>query len=231
MSPPPSNSLVDLPLEIKQTIFTSLPDIVSLKALMMTCLSLYHAFRGCEPLILAKTVHNQINPSLMHNALATSKSSQMTTWDTATVDGLVLLYTTGEMSSQPPEWTLRNASVLIETHGYIRFFAEEFARHALKHNPVTDLPETDHDSASPSELLRIERTLYRFQFLCNLFNQRERCHGARFKLFAANEPGRYHFCGFAHWENEQLVCILEYLTDFVFKGTAPSCSHQGVLGS
>ncbi len=230
-SPPPSNPLLDLPLEIKQTILASLPDIVSLKSFMMTCWSLYHAFRGCEPLILAKIVHNQINPSLMHNAIATFKSSQITTWDTATVDELVMLYTTCESTSQPPKWILRNASVLIETHSHIRFFAEEFAKHALKHNPVTDLPQMDHVSASPSELLRIERTLYRFQFLCNLFNQRERCDGDRFKLFAANEPGRYHFRGFALWENEQLVCILEYLTDFVFNGMAPSCSHQGVFGS
>ena len=220
-SPPPSKCLLGLPLEIKQSILASLPDIVSLKSLMLTCSSLYHAFCGCEPLILAEILHNEINPSLIHNALATFKSSQITTWDTATVDNLVVMYTTGETFSQPPEWSLRNASIISEMHSHIRFFAEEFARHALKHHPVTGLPGTDHDSASPSESLRIERTLYRFQFLCNLFNKRARCHGDRFDLFGADEPGRYHFKGFALWENEQLVCILEYLSDVVSKGAWP----------
>lgn len=219
--PPPPNSLLGLPDEIKQAIFSSLADVASLKALILTCSSLYHAFLKVESLILAQILQNQINPNLMHDALATLKSSQIDPWCRLAGENVIMLYTTGETSSLLPTWNLRNALAVSELHGHIQFFANNFASSALSQNPVTGLPETDPAPASPSELIRIQRTLYRFELYCNLFAERRRSFGGYFETFNVNEQGRYLAAGFAPWENEQLACIRDYLI-----GTLSKCTFH-----
>ena len=229
--PPPANSLSGLPAEIKHAIFESLPDISTLRALKSTCASFHYTFHECESLILARILQNQIHPSLMDNALATLQSSRTTIWNPDTVDDLVRLYTSGGTLSQPPRWDLRDASILSETHGHVQFFANNFATHALSHNPVINLPEMNPNMASLNELIRIERSLYRFQFLCDLSNKRMRCHGEYFDTFVVKEPDGLRFRGFPPWENEQLACICNYLAEIVYKGMPPLFFHQGLSDS
>ena len=221
--PPPVNSLSGLPAEIKHAIFESLPNIKTLRALILTCPSFYYTFRECESLILAKVLQNQIHPSLMDNALATLQSSRMTIWNKETVNDLFRLYTSGGTLSQSPRWGLRDASILSETHGHVQFFANSFATHALSHNPVIDLLEMKPNMASLNELIRIERSLYRFQFFCALSNERMRFQGHNFRTFVVQDQewGRLRFRGFTPWENEQLACICSYLAEIVYKGMPP----------
>ena len=217
--PPPPNSFLGLPLEIKQAICSSLADVASLKALILTCSSLYYAFLKAEHLILAKILQNQIDPAMMHDTLATWKSSQIVQWSRLTAEKVMLLYTTGETSSLLPTWNLRNALAVSELHGHIQFFANDFASSALSQNPVTGLLETDPASASPSELIRIQRSLYRFELYRNLFAERRRWFGGYFEPFTADDQGRYLAAGFAPWENEQLACVHDYLVVTLSKCT------------
>ena len=70
------NSLLGLPTEIQQAMFSSLADVTSLKALILTCSSLYHAFIGGKSFILKDMLQSQIDPQLLQNALITLHASR-----------------------------------------------------------------------------------------------------------------------------------------------------------
>ena len=211
-SQPPSNSLLGLPAEIKQLIFELLADIPSLYALISTCSTLYCSFHDSESAILARFLQRRIPPSLMHTALATLKSSEPTPWSKQTAEDLVTLYTKPDKASLLPELNLRNALRLSEMNDHVQFFANRFTTKALSHHPVTCLPELAPTPISPSEICRIERTFYRFQFYCNLMALRQkRRFGRRGTTVVISD-------GFAPWENEQLGCIIHHLDDAAIEG-------------
>lgn len=224
-SPPPANSLPGLPAEIKQAVLASLPDIASLKALMLICSSFYHAFHDCESRILAKILQNQITPGVLPHALATFESSKEAPWSRERSESLIMLYNTGQTPSLLPKWTLRNAMVLSKMHDHVRFFAKRFACSALSHHPVTGVPETNPRPISPSEFSRIEGTLYRFQFYCNLFALRRRGCGDYVETYMTS------FLSFAPWENEQLACIHDYLIEAVSKCMRSPYLHREISDS
>lgn len=217
--PLPSNSLLGVPAEIKQLIFELLADIPSLCALLSTCSILYCSFYDSESSILARFLQRRIPPSLMHIALATLKSSEPSKWSKQTAEDLVTLYTKTDKSPLLPKLNLRNAHLLSETNGHVQFFANRFATKALSYHPVTCLPELVPTPIRPSELCRIERTLYRFQFYCNLMALRKKSRFGR-------GPSVISFDGFAPWEDEQLACIKDYLLAAAFLGVCSIiCMH------
>ena len=218
--PPRSNSLLGVPAEIKQLIFELLADIPSLRALISTCSILYYSFHESESSILARFLQRRISPSLMHPALATLKSSEPITWSEKTAEDLVTLYTKTDKSPLLPKLTLHNALLLTEMNDHIQFFANSFASEALQHHPVTCLPEPIPAPISPSELCRIERTLYRFQFYCNLMTLRKK------RLLGRHGPSVVISDDFAPWENEQLACIADHLHKCVYEGVCSIiCMH------
>ena len=220
-TPPPSNSLLGLPAEIKQLVFEMLADIPSLCTLMSTCSVLYSSFHDSESSILAGFLQRRIPPSLMHTALATLKSSEPTTWSQQTVDHLVMLYTKSDEPSLLPKLNLRNALLLCEMNDHIQFFAARFATEAIRHHPITNLSQQFATPISPSELCRIERTFYRFQFYCNLMALRKK------RRFGRRGTSVVISDGFAPWENEQLACIIDYLEYAVAYGVYPIiCVHR-----
>ena len=209
---PPSNSILGLPAEIKQLIFEQLADILSLRALISTCSTLYYFFLDYEPSILAEVLQRRIPPSLMHSALAILKSSEATLWSRQAAENLITLYAKTDKASLLPELNLRNALRLNEMHDHVQFFANRFATYAFSQHPVAGRPDTIRARISPSELCRIERTFYRFQFYCNLMASRNQSIPDRLEICSVMSSG------FAPWENEQLACVIEYLVDAAKKG-------------
>ena len=206
--PPPSNYLSGLPAEIKHVIFSFLPDAASLYALISTCSSFYYSFLDCKSSILAQTLRNQINPSLMPDALATFKSSQLPLWSIETVEDLVRLHGSGETPSLLQKPTLRHALAITKMYDHVQFFANRFITSAISHHPVTGVREWEPSRISPSEINRIQRTLYRFESLCNQFARTKRsrdCPG----VFAID------FRKYAPWENEQLACVCDFFISIV----------------
>lgn len=204
--------------------------MASLKALILTCSSLYHAFLEVEPLILAKILQKEINPELMHDALATLQSSQIVPWNRMIARNLLMLYTTGQTSSLLPTWDLRKALVVSELQGHVQFFADRFASSALSKSPVTGLPETDPPPVSPSELMRIQRTFYRFELYRNLFVERRRGCGDYFGPLNADYQGRYLDGGFTPWEHEQRACIHDYLVEALLTSFNDRANHAVLRG-
>ena len=210
---PPPNSLLGLPAEMQQKIFSSLADVASLRALILTCSILYRSFRAVEPLTIANIIRAQIDPSLMQDALTTLHFSRITPCSPSVAHNLHRTYARGETSFSVPTWTLRDTLDLSELHSHVEFFARTFASSALSHNPVTGLPKTDPVKISPSELIRIERTFYRFELYHTSFAERQDFSIGRTETFTAQDRALYLFTYFAPWENEQLACIRDYLVE------------------
>lgn len=221
-TPAPLNSLPGLPVEIKEAIFSSLPDIASLIALISTCSCFYYSFLDRESSILTKVLLNQVTPSVMPNAVATFESSEMTPWTKETAENLLMLSTTGEEFSGLRRWTLRNALVLSKMHEHVQFFAHRLTVDALLLHPVTGLPDADQAPVSPSEFRRIQRALYRFEFCCNLYAFRKKCNGG------CSEKFSIHFRKFAPWENEQLACVYDHLIKYASKRTDSPSLHRKI---
>ena len=88
---------------------------------------------------------------------------------------------------------------------------------------MTDLPKTDPVKISPSELSRIERALYRFEFYHTLFAERRGFSIRRTERFTAE--GRAGFSShFAPWETEQMACIRDYLYEVLSTCMCPLAS-------
>ena len=214
---PPLHHLEGLPVEIKQLIFSFLPDIPSLAALISTCSSLYYSFLDRESYILAQILPSQIPSSLIASALATFKSSATIPGTKESTDSLATLYTSSETPASLPRLTLRSALAFSRMHDHVQFFANSFTSSALSHHPVTGAPVTDGMPVSSSELDRIQATLYRFEYFCNLFAFRRKCSGS------GTEISAFNLRKFEPWENEQLACICDYLVQAVSERTFSSC--------
>ncbi len=224
---PPSDSLPGLPTEIKQAILSSLADVASLRALILTCSTLHRAFLGVKSLTIANIIRAQIDPNLMQDALTTLRFSRITPCSKVAAENLRRDYIRRETSFSVPKWTFRDTLDLSELHSHVEFFARIFASSALSHNPVTGLPKTGPVKISPSELIRIERTLYRFEFYHTSFAKRELPVGLT-EIFTENntvqDRARYLHTGFAPWENEQLACIRDYLFEILSTCMCPLAS-------
>ena len=215
---PPSNFLSGVPFEIKQHILTMLPDIASLKALMLACPSFYQVFCDRKSYVLVRILNTYITPDLMCDALATFQSTPRLQWSKKKVNDLILRYTNRETNSLLPEWNHCNATALVEMHGHVQFFANGIANSALSHVAMTGLSNPNPVKASPSELIRIQRTLYRFQFYCNMYNLHAGSRLGRFNIAVRDEQGDRVFHGFAPWENQQLACIRDFLCNVMSEG-------------
>ncbi|KAJ9646962.1 hypothetical protein H2204_000654 [Knufia peltigerae] len=106
-------------------------------------------------------------------------------------------------------WTLSQALQLGHLQRHVAHLSLDFASHCSE-NPVTevDVKLFWEGFPTPTEIRRIQRTLYRFEIYCNLFRARKKPPAAAFDV---DEHRTVFFSKFSPWENEQLGCIHDYL--------------------
>lgn len=205
---PSPNPFLSLAPEVKQMIFSALPNASSLKPLVLTCSSFYHTFLDAEPLIIKSILQNQIGPDLMCDAIVVFKSRTMKTLDHNAAIALLGLYATRDFTCLSQTWKLRDALAIGGLHDNIESFSRGFASSALSTNPVTGLDDTSPSPLSLLESNRLKRTFYRYELFCNTF----RGSGSFSFVDATPEsPRRRFFTVCAPWENEQLCCVRDYL--------------------
>ena len=215
-------SVLALPVEMKQAIFSKLPDVSSVVYLHLAHSSFYHCLQDAKSVILSHVLQSQIHSDVAFDALAALKSSKLgssnLTWSKEDVRKLMTVYDGIRVASLSRHWSFRDALYLDNLHNHVEYFARGFITTALN-------PKTDHNAfsvnaqtASSSEQHRVERTLYRFELYCNLFRKRERKRRelSRNRLnpeerFIHREQHQIFFERFPPWENEQFASIREYL--------------------
>lgn len=206
--PVPPNPFLALPPEVKQAIFSALPDVRTLRSLLLTCSLLYRTFLDSESLIIESILHTQIGPNLMYDAIIVFQSTTLEPYSNDAAIELLKLYATQDLTCLTQIWKLRDALAIDGLFDNIEFFSRGFASSALSSNPVTGLDETSPSPLSMLESNRIKRTFYRYELFCNIFRERERIQ--RFQA-DPGKPQAMFFSICAPWENEQLACVRDYL--------------------
>ena len=93
VAPVPSpNHFLSLAPELKQTIFSALPDPSTLKSIVPTCSSFYHTLLDAETLIVKSVLQNQIGPDLMCDAIVVFESRTLKPSDDNAALALLGLY-------------------------------------------------------------------------------------------------------------------------------------------
>ena len=206
------NPFLSLPPELKQTIFSALPDAVTLSSLVLTCSDFYNTFRNAESLIIKSILHNQIGSHLLFDALIVLESRMLTPYNEKAVGQLLDLYArrAPTITSNHQKWKLRHVVAVSSLHNTIECLSHNLACSALATNPVTGLGEPSPTPLSAQESNRIKRTFYRYELFCTVFRTRREyelnwkaCKTLQCFFFQMSEP----------WENEQLRCVRDYLFD------------------
>lgn len=207
-------SLIEgLSVELVRMILSALPDVKSLQTAVSSCPLFSHAFLEAETAITAQVLLNQIDSSVLPEAIAVFESSRLRPHNTEDENRHAILDFVAQNLHQRPTLprplSLQNALCLGRLHFYVDWFAGQFAMTASAKRPLTG----SKFIASPQEGHRIERALYRFEIYCNLFREFKKLQSV-----ALEEQRPMFFAHFAPWENEQLGCIHDFLVEIVSPG-------------
>ena len=208
---PSSNLFLSLAPELKQTVFSALPNASTLESLALTCSSLYHTFLDAESLIIKSILHNQIGPDLMCDAIIVFKSRTLKPCDNDAVIALLKLYTEHNYNIIFQKWKLRDALAIGSLYDDIEFLTKGFASSTLSTNPVTGIEDTSPSPLSLPELVRIKRTFYRYELFCHISRSIFQGLGALDPDEPEHGSPQSLFFSVAPWENEQLACVQDYL--------------------
>ena len=210
-----TSPFLSLPPELKQAIFSALPDANTLTSLVLTCSNFYHTFRNAESLIIKSILHNQIGSHLLFDALIVLESGMLTPHNDKTVCQLLNKYAkrAPTITSNHQEWKLRHAVAVSSLHETIECLSNNFACLALGTNVMTGLDEPSPTPLSAQESNRIKRAFYRYELFCTLFPvfRTRGKHGPN--LRSSKTLQRFFFRIREPWENEQLRCVRDYLFD------------------
>lgn len=213
LPPAPSPSpFLSLPPELKQMIFSALPNASTLRSLVLTCSSCYRTFLDAETLIINAVLHTHIGSDLIFDAIVVSKSTTLEPDGSDAATELLQLYAKQALICLSPVWKLRDALAIGSLHETIEIFSKDFASLALSRNPVTGLKDASPFPLSLLESNRVKRAFYRYELFCNMFRER----GGVEKAQAASQNPRnlsLFFSMCAPWENEQLACVRDYLSE------------------
>jgi hypothetical protein len=208
-----------MPVHLLSMVLSDLDGMQTLGSAILSHSSFYAAYKEQSRNIITRIVQNQIPLDLIPYAIAVYKATQVDHRNLKEVKLLLIRHFSDEAllprsMLQPEHLEPAVAHLLSKTHSAVERFSHDFVDDTL---PLTrDQPglyRPNHNQASPSEVFRIRRALYRFQLYCNLSFRDERDlrrdKEQRETLFHYQQ--RFLFGLFSPWVNEQLACIHDYL--------------------
>jgi hypothetical protein len=198
-----------MPLEVREAIMKSLPDLPSLNSLIRSCSTFRDTFGQARPVIASCVLSHQLGPALLPEAVAVLESSRIETWSPDVLSTFVEKHLHTRKSSQP-SWSLEDVNYMATLHRRINFFTDDFA--AKSKLRIFGKP------TNPTELerARFQRSFYRFELYCNIF-----CNYRR-PVFSSQVQQTCFFAKFSPVENEQLASARDYL----FRAIAPGKMHH-----
>ena len=213
--------LLALPTEIQLMILRALPDVPTLRALILTNSQLYQCFISQASSISLEVLSNEIPYTVLPEAIVAWNSSKIEPWSMSRVKGILYDYHAlrNRDEAQPiiplcQSWTFPDALEVSELYQCCRFFASDMLTSILlSMDSVFGFPTSDYPYLPSSrEARRLERTFLRFELYCNLFRKRYALtRGYTPPQFSGTEQHDIYFRHYAAWENEQLACVHDYL--------------------
>ena len=202
-----SHFLASLPTELAQAVLSFSPDSFTLRALVLSASSFYRTFLTAQNLILNAVLHNEHAGGVLPDAMAALMSSHVQPRNKKEIGEFLFQYQP-HLQLVPESWSLSDSLKLSRIRRSVRYFAGDYAA-TLALNPVTGVHDEHPKTLTRTEMDRIERALYRFEVLCNLFRTTDIMAG----IMRGDMDEQQHLFlrKFAPWENEQLGCIYHYL--------------------
>ncbi|KAL1884709.1 hypothetical protein Plec18167_002301 [Paecilomyces lecythidis] len=212
-----SSSLGLLPLECRQNILSSITDVPTLRAAILSHPIFYYAFRNRSSFIVEKVLRSVVPQESFLEAISAFELRRIKPWSLEKAAAIVNCYRGNKI---PPtfEYTIQNSLAIQKLHDAVLFFARDFATDALSINPLTDHYEDPSNSPplSPNELRRITSSFYRHELCSSIFPKAKRFSEALqitprdeddiYDLEVDFPSQRYHI-----WELEQMACVHDYL--------------------
>ncbi|KAI0856525.1 hypothetical protein F4860DRAFT_492626 [Xylaria cubensis] len=193
-----------LPVELLQMILGHVPDVPSLYAAVLSCSLFYRAFEGIETTITTQVLLNQIDVSVLPEAMMTFESTLLPDKSkpesSKAVDNFITR-TLRQRPTPPRSWSLQKALPFGQLHFYVDAFAKKFVETTLTRVPF----HQPQHPVTKQEICRIQRALYRFEICCNLYRANPN-YGSASDIFLPD---------FAEYENEQLNCIYGFLARII----------------
>ncbi|EGD94589.1 hypothetical protein TESG_02099 [Trichophyton tonsurans CBS 112818] len=231
-------TLTSLPAEIQETILSQLDSFRTLNSIAATCrafrdLVLYHP-RGIIDRILKSIIPDEVFPE----AITFFEASKLPTTNVEVVQELLGRYFTSLKRNMGPrpKFSLSEATTLEKYHRLIQGFTHVFITSALSKHPITGDEVKPPWFVTKGEQYRIQRALYRFELYWKLFKRMERNdRSQRYPQLAIplQDHSKLYFDHFAPWENEQMICIQDFLlriVDEVFNDVAAHDVEWGEWG-
>ena len=160
------STLNEFPVELKQKLLSSAPDILSLRSMALSCSSLYYAVLDAETMITTQVVNCQFE-SLPEAFLLRGATDVLSKED---VESFV--EDNFQFHIPKESWTLAKALPLTRLHSTVERLASGFITEMLSQSsafayiyPAPDWP------VSRDELTRIYRAFYRFELFCYPFRR------------------------------------------------------------
>lgn len=216
-------TLTSLPVEIQEIILSQLDSFRTLEYIAVTCrtfkdLVLYHP-QGIIDRILESVIPDEVFPE----AITFFEASRLPTTNAEIVQELLGRYFTslkGNMGPRP-RFSLSEATALEKYHQLIQRFTQIFISTALSKHPITGDEVKPPWLVTKREQYRIQRALYRFELYWKLFKRLEKKDRSQRHpqlAITLQHHSKLYFDHFAPWENEQIICIQDFLLRIVDEG-------------
>lgn len=229
-----------LPVELLESILHYVPDILSLRSLVLSCPAAYRTFRGATTQIIHSVIQHNIPPSLIPFAAFVQKTTETSLKpycarlppdnacsvaesceehklaispeeDDANIVALINMFKSKDFESFTIPWTPRSALKASQLHDHCLFFSERLSRKML-HGYDSELREPPPSS---TEQHRILRTFYLFEIYCELFRSEHEGFNLSFGKSIRYSPQKQKNLFLAllgGYELEQLVNVRYYLS-------------------
>lgn len=209
-------TFASLPAELITRTLTFLPDLSSLINVARSSRQFYSLFAINEETLTTAVLHNRLDPSLLHDAVAVKESwrAQTDIWVASEFDAFMRRYAAREPSLLSRRWTLSEAVPVERFHDAIEALTKGLVKSSAAHLPaVSDACINDRSGAwepSQQETLRIQRTFYHYQLYWNMLGRDDR------GPYDLTDQTAF-FANFVPWEIERLACVHFYLSEILIR--------------
>ena len=145
-----------MPVELRQQLLRSLPDLMSLRSTVLTCSSFYQTFTNAEVFITTSVITNQVHSDVLPEAVAAVESSRLSPLTLESIRDFLDEYLSFR-KTQPPSWTLSQALPLDGLHHHVKHIAAACALETLTEK--LELSEFDTIPDHPPSYDEIHRIL------------------------------------------------------------------------
>ncbi|KAI1263394.1 hypothetical protein F5Y18DRAFT_438094 [Xylariaceae sp. FL1019] len=206
----------EIPLEITQAILQEL-DPASLKNVALSCRVFYEAFKGAERLIVHRSLLTCIDDAVLPEAYRLHKSWGLCPPNDNQHQAAAFAANDCFDRGLPKQFQLSDTMKMAKFHEFVRAIADTAAHDALQRErrlTASGQPTL----ATPEEVHRFQRALYRFQLYCNVV-------GA-IRYDGVEEAVDWFFTWATAIENEQLACIHDFLVRVIAKSFNSLVDHD-----